>query len=217
MTNIIVQPNTAFTCNARLFTISCFDFLSLLKESMLTELLVALGNQPHRKETLKTRSSRHMHPVATIFFSAVTPRDQVQSSNLSLFAIDRGIRFVLLNHVCFTNCNKLFEMYFWLLSDTSCTRWLQVQPRLYGHRTRKPTGDRNTGQTKNLKNTFGGMSKQVNIALSVSASQQNTLLLLNIQDTNFRGCLLLNRYALSKKTRNPNRNPNIDLEQYSRA
>ena len=91
-----------------------------------------------------------------------------------------------------------------LLSDTSCTRWLQVPPRLYGHRTRKPTGDRNTGQTKYLKNTFGGMSKQVNIALCVSASQQDTLLLLNIQDMNFRGCLLLNRYTLSKNTWNPN-------------
>ena len=172
-----------------------------------------MGNQPHRKETLKTRSSRHMHPVATIFFSAVTPRDYVQTSNLSFFAnlvaIDCGILFVL-NHVCFTNCNKLFEMYFWSLSDTSCTRWLQVPPRLYGHRTRKPTGDRNTGQAKYVKNTFGDMSKPVNIALCVSASQQNTLLFLNIQNMNFRGCLLLNRYTLSKNTWNPN--PNIDLE-----
>ena len=54
------------------------------------------------------------------------------------------------------------------------------------------------------------MSKQVNIALCVSASQQNALLLLNIQDMNFRGCLLLNRYTLSKNTWIPN--PNIDLE-----
>ena len=58
--------------------------------------------------------------------------------------------------------------------------------------------------------TLVGMSKQVNIALCVSASQQNTLLLLNIQDINFRGCLLLNRYTLSKNTWNPNQN--IDLE-----
>ena len=75
VTDNIVQPNTAFTWNARLFTISCFDLLSFLKESMLTEHLVALGNQPHREETLKTRSSRHMHPLVTISFSAVTPRD----------------------------------------------------------------------------------------------------------------------------------------------
>ena len=108
-------------------------------------------------------------------------------------------------------------MYFWLLSDTLCTQWLKVPPWLYGHWTGKPTGGRNTGQTKYLKNTFGGTSKQVNIALCISASQQNTLLLLNIQDTNFRGCLLLNRYTLTKNTRNPNPNPNIDLEQYSRA
>lgn len=115
----------------------------------------------------------------------------------------------MLDHICFTSCNKFFDMYFWLLSDTSCTRWLQVSPRLYGHWTRKPTGAETLDKQSTWK-TLVRMSKQVNIALCVSASQQNALLLLYIQDMNFRGCLLLNRYTLSKNTWNPN--PNIDLE-----
>ena len=43
VTDNIVQPNTVFTCNSRLFTI-CVDLLFLLTESMLTEHLVDLRN-----------------------------------------------------------------------------------------------------------------------------------------------------------------------------
>lgn len=73
------------------------------------------------------------------------------------------------------------------------------------------TGPESLRGAETLDKQSIGMSKQVDIALCVSASQQNTLLLLNIQDTNFRGCLLLNRYTLSKNTRNPNPNPNMTI------